>query len=1065
MSRFFIDRPVFAWVIAIVIMLAGALSILRLPIEQYPHIVPPSVSIKATYPGADAKTIEDSVTQVIEQRLIGIDHLRYFESESVSGSMTITLTFEPEADPDIAQVQTQNKLQTAMTLLPPEVQRQGVTVTKAHESFLLVAGFYSEDGSVNERDLGDLLTSKVQDAVARVNGVGNVTVFGEKHAMRIWLNPRKLLSYNLTTLEVRNAIEAQNTDVSAGELGGLPAAENQQLNAPIIAQTRLKTIEEFKRIILKVNPDGSQVRLKDIARVELGSENYVRIVRYKQKPAAGIAVSLASGANALETANAVKAKIASLSKFLPSSVKVVYPYDTTPFVKLSIKNVVKTLIEAIVFVFIIMFLFLQNFRATLIPSIAVPVVLLGTFAVLAAFGFTINVLTMFAMVLAIGLLVDDAIVVVENVERIMDEEGLSPKDAAYKSMEQITGALVGIAMVLSAVFVPMAFFSGSAGAIYRQFSITIVSAMALSVLVALVLSPSLCATFLKPVQKGHGAVKTGFFGWINRNLNRGRNFYQKGSAYMARRLKRFLIVYAILVVGLVYLFMQLPTAFLPDEDQGTMYLMLNAPVGATAERTLESVKKAESYMLEKEGSNVDHLFTVVGFSFAGIAQSAAIGFVGLKDWDERTNPNQSVFAITGRTMGALSQIKDAIAFAFFPPPIRELGRSSGFDFLLVDRGNLGHEALVSARNQLLGMAAKNPKLVGVRPDGLDDIPQYKIDIDTEKASAMGLSLSEINQTLQTAWGSIYVNDFLDEGRIKRVYMQADKSYRMLPDDVNEWYLRNNNQKMVPFSAFSKAHWIYGSPKLERFNGYSSVNVKGAPAPGVSTGDAMNEIQKIVSKLPKGLELEWLGVSYEERLSGSQTPALYTLSIIVVFLCLAALYESWPVPFAVILTVPLGIIGTVAATLMAGLSNDVYFQVALLTTVGLSAKNAILIVEFAKDLYEKGHNLMEATIIAVKQRFRPILMTSMAFVLGVTPLAIATGAGSASENAIGIGVMGGMIAATTLAIFFVPMFYVAVQRFSGKERKSNEKYILEGFDRDNAHDHIASDKMSNLNYQG
>lgn len=1033
MSRFFIDRPVFAWVIAIVIMLAGALSILRLPIEQYPNIVPPSVSIKANYPGADAKTIENSVTQVIEQRLIGIDHLRYFNSNSVSGSMTITLTFEPEADPDIAQVQTQNKVQAAITLLPQEVQAQGITVTKAHESTLLVAGFYSEDGSISGRDIADLLGSKIQDAVARVNGVGDVNVFGEEHAMRIWLNPRKLLSYKLSTLEIRSAIESQNTDVSAGELGGLPAVKGQQLNAPITAQARLKTIEDFKQIVLKVNPDGSQVRLKNVARVELGSEKYGRITRYKRKPAAGIAVSLASGANALETANAVKAKIAALSEFLPSSVKVVYPYDTTPFVKLSIKNVIETLIEAIIFVFIIMFLFLQNLRATLIPSIAVPVVLLGTFAVLATFGFSINVLTMFAMVLAIGLLVDDAIVVVENVERIMDEEGLSPKDAAYKSMEQITGALVGIAMVLSAVFVPMAFFSGSAGIIYRQFSITIVSAMALSVLVALILSPSLCATFLKPVQKGHGAAKIGFFGWINWSLGKGRHLYQKGSAYMVQHLKRFLIIYVVLVVGLAYLFMQLPTAFLPDEDQGTMYLTITAPVGATAERTLESVKKVENYMLEKEKNNVEHLFTVVGYGFAGIAQNAAVGFVGLKNWDERTNPDQSVFAITKRAMGTLSQIKDAVVFAFFPPPIRALGRSSGFDFQLVDRSGLGHEALMNARNQLLAMAAKNPKLVGVRANSLDDVPQYKIDIDVEKAHAMGLTIAQINRTLQTVWGSTYVNDFLDKGRIKGVYMQADAPYRMLPDDINEWYLRNNEQKMVPFSAFSKAHWTYGSPKLERFNGNPSVNIKGAPAPGISTGDAMSEIQKIVSKLPQGFGLEWLGISYEERLSGSQAPTLYALSILVVFLCLAALYESWAVPFAVILTVPLGIIGTIIATLMNSLSNDVYFQVALLTTVGLSAKNAILIVEFAKELYEKGEGLMEATMIAVKQRFRPILMTSMAFILGVTPLAIASGAGSASENAIGIGVMGGMIAATTLTIFFVPMFYVMTQRFSGRRK--------------------------------
>lgn len=1034
MPRFFIDRPVFAWVIAIIIMLAGAIAISKLPVEQYPDIAPPSVAINAVYPGADAKTVENSVTQVIEQKLTGIDNLRYFNSNSSDSMATITLTFEPEADPDIAQVQTQNKVQAAIPQLPPEVQVQGVTVTKSNDSFLLVAGFYSEDGSINEKELGDILASKVQDAVARVNGVGNVTVFGEQHAMRIWLDPNKLLSYKLSTLDVRNAISTQNTDISAGQLGGLPAVQGQQLNATVTAQSRLKTVEDFERIILRVNTDGSQVRLKDVARVELGSQGYTRIVRYKRLPASGIAISLATGANALDTAAAVKAKISELSNILPEGVKVVYPYDTTPFVKLSIRGVVETLIEAVLLVFLVMYLFLQNFRATLIPSIAVPVVLLGTFAVLLAFGFTINVLTMFAMVLAIGLLVDDAIVVVENVERIMSEEGLPPKEATKKSMDQITGALIGIALVLSAVFVPMAFFSGSAGAIYRQFSITIVSAMTLSVIVALVLSPSLCATFLKPVEKGHSELKTGFFGWFNRNFNRGRDMYQKGSGYIVHRVFRFFLIYAVLVGGLVFLFMRLPTSFLPNEDQGIMFLMANTPVSSTAERTLESVKKIEDYILAEEDDNVEHLFTVVGFSFAGVAQNAAIDFVGLKDWDVRKEPSQSVFAIAGRTMGALMQIKDAIAFAFFPPPIRELGNASGFDMQLVDRNNMGHKALMEARNQILGMAAQNPMLMGVRPNGLDDVPQYKINIDTEKASAMGLSLADINQTLQTAWGSAYVNDFLDEGRIKRVYLQADAPYRMLPEDLKDWFVRNNQQEMVPFNAFSTTEWTYGSPKLERFNGIASVNIQGATAPGVSTGQAMEEMEKIVSSIPGGFAIEWSGLSYEERLTGAQAPALYALSIIVVFLSLAALYESWTIPFAVILTVPLGIIGAVVATSFKGLSNDVYFQVALLTTIGLSAKNAILIVEFAKELYEKGHGLFESTMMAAKLRFRPILMTSMAFILGVTPLAIAKGAGSASQNAIGIGVMGGMIAATTIAIFFVPMFYVAIQGLSKNKRE-------------------------------
>ena len=1032
MARFFIDRPVFAWVIAIVVMLAGALSILRLPIEQYPSIAPPTVAINARYPGASAQTVENSVTQVIEQKLTGIDHLRYFSSSSADASMTITLTFEPEANPDIAQVQTQNKVQAALPQLPQEVQAQGVTVTKSNSSFLLIVGLYSEDGSVDQGELGDLVASNLQDAIARVNGVGQVNVFGDAHAMRIWLDPAKLLSYGLTTLDVRRAIEAQNTDVSAGQLGGLPAVAGQQLNATITAQSRLDSVDEFQRIILRVNSDGSQVRLGDVARVELGSEGYTRIVRYKRKPAAGLAVTLATGANALETATAVKARMAELQKFLPEGVSVMYPYDTTPFVRLSIKGVVKTLFEAVLLVFLVMYLFLQNIRATLVPTIAVPVVLLGTFAVLATFGFSINVLTMFAMVLAIGLLVDDAIVVVENVERIMSEERLSPKEATRKSMDQISGALVGIALVLSAVFVPMAFFSGSAGAIYRQFSITIVSAMVLSVLVAMILSPSLCATLLKPPEEGHGDERGGFFGWFNRTFNRTRDTYQQGSAFIARRGARFFFLYAVLLGGLAALFLQVPTAFLPDEDQGTMFLMVSTPPSSTAERTLESVRQVEDYLLSGEAENLEHLFTITGYSFAGTAQNAALGFIGLKEWDKRPEAAQSVFAIARRAMGALAKIKDATAFTFYPPPIRELGNASGFDFQLVDRGGAGHDALMHARAKLLAAAAKNPLLVGVRPNGLDDVPQYKIDVDTEKASAMGVSISDINQTLQSALGSAYVNDFIDNGRIKRVYLQADAPYRMMPQDVSRWYVRNALGEMVPFSAFSSGRWTYGSPKLERFNGVSSINIQGAPAEGISSGDAMEEIEEIAQELPQGFGIEWSGLSFEERLSGAQAPALYALSVIVVFLSLAALYESWSVPFAVLLAVPLGVVGTVVATMLFGMNNDVYFQVALLTTVGLCSKNAILIVEFAKDLYESGQDLLDATIYAAALRFRPIVMTSVAFMLGVTPLALADGAGSASQNAIGIGVMGGMFAATTLAIFFVPLFYVTVQRLSKRQ---------------------------------
>ncbi|MES3008949.1 MAG: efflux RND transporter permease subunit [Pseudomonadota bacterium] len=1032
MSRFFIERPVFAWVIAIVIMLAGGLSILRLPIELYPGVAPPSVVITAFYPGASAATLENSVTQVIEQRLTGIDNLRYFVSNSSDGQVIITLTFEPEADPDIAQVQTQNKVQSALSQMPQEVQALGVTVTKANNNFLLVAAFSSEDGSLSQVELGDIVASTVQDAVARVNGVGAVTVFGDQHAMRIWLNPDHLLNYQVSVSDIRAAIQAQNTDVSAGQLGGLPAVAGQQINATITAQSRLQTVEEFENILLRVNPDGSQVRLSDVARVELGSQSYTWIVRYKGKPSAGIAISLATGANALETADAVKERIDVLKASLPEGIEVYYPNDSTPFVRLSIESVITTLLEAFALVFLVMFLFLQNVRATLIPAIAVPVVLLGTFAVLSVFGYSINTLTMFAVVLTIGLLVDDAIVVVENVERLMHEEGLSPREATIQSMEQISSALIGIALVLVAVFVPMAFFAGSAGVIYRQFSITMISAISLSVFVALVLSPSLCISFLRPVQKGETEIQTGFFGAFNRGFNRLRDFYRNSCGYMARRIVRFTGIYLALTAVLVLLFIRIPTSFLPNEDQGILFFQVSTPSGATAERTLESVKEVEDYLLNEEGHNVEHMMTVTGFNFAGMAQNAALGFVMLKDWSERPDPEQTVSAIAGRAMGHFMGMRDAMAFAFFPPPIQELGNASGFDFQLVDRTGNGHDALMNARNQVLGAAAQSPLLLGVRPNGFDDVPQFNIQVDAERATALGLSMADINQTLQTAWGSGYVNDFVDAGRIKRVYLQADAEFRMLPDDVNDWYVRNRQGEMIPFSEFSTAQWTYGSPLLTRFNGNASVNIQGAPAPGVSSGDAMDEIESIVATLPEGFALEWSGISYEERLTGSQAPLLYSLSIIIVFLCLAALYESWSVPLAVILVVPLGVIGAVLATLSQSLANDVYFQVALLTTIGLSAKNAILIVEFAKTLHERGHDLVEATLMATRQRFRPIIMTSMAFMLGVLPLAIANGAGSASQNAIGIGVMGGMFSATYLATFFVPMFYVAVMKLSRRK---------------------------------
>lgn len=1037
MSGFFIERPVFAWVISICIMLGGIIAINTLPVEQYPRIAAPTIHIDATYPGASAEAVENSVTQVIEQALTGIDHLRYFSSSSdANGNVTITVTFEPEANPDIAQVQVQNKLQTVMSNLPQQVQQQGINVTKGETGFLMLVGVYSDDGRTDEYAMNDFINSKLLDPLSRVSGVGDIQLFGQPYSMRIWLDPHRLTSFNLTTTEVQEAITAQNADVSAGQLGGTPSVPGQQLNATITAQSRLKSVEDFEKIILKVNTDGSQIRLRDVARVELGVQDYGMTTRFNGKPAAGMAITLATGANALNTANLVKAKMTSLSPLLPPGMKVVYPFDTTPFVKTSIEGVVHTLIEAVILVFFVMFLFLQNFRATLIPTIAVPVVLLGTFGVMSAFGFSINTLSMFAMVLAIGLLVDDAIVVVENVERIMEEERLSPLEATRKSMKQISSALIGIALVLSAVFVPMAFFKGSTGTIYRQFSITIVSAMLLSVLVALILTPALCASILKPLNKdGHiqgGGPLGGFFVWFNRVFNRNRERYVNGARVMTGKVNRSLMAFMLVVMLLGIVFMRIPTSFLPDEDQGFLFIELSTPSGATKERTLESVKVMERYLLDHEKENVESVFSVAGFSFAGQGQNSAMGFVQLKDWAERRKKGQDVASIAGRTMGTLSSVKDAMIFAFYPPAVTELGNASGFDFQLLDRTGKGHEALMAARNQLLGMASKDPSLVGVRPNGMEDVPQYKIDIDHEKASAFGVSIADINTTLQTAWGSSYVNDFLHDGRIKKVYMQGDAPYRMNPSDVEFWHVRNAAGEMVPFGSFSSGRWSYGSPKLERFNGISSVNIQGAPAPGVSSGDAMATISRLAEKLPEGFGIEWTGLSYEERAAGQQTLLLYSISLLFVFLCLAALYESWSVPLAVMLVVPLGVLGAVLATFIAGLSNDVYFKVGLLTTVGLTAKNAILIVEFAKTLYDNGMPLKEAALSAAGQRLRPIVMTSMAFILGVTPLAFSSGAGSGSQHAIGIGVMGGMLSGTVLAIFFVPLFYILVQsRFTRK----------------------------------
>ncbi|MBJ8384865.1 efflux RND transporter permease AcrB [Citrobacter cronae] len=1047
MPNFFIDRPIFAWVIAIIIMLAGGLAILKLPVAQYPTIAPPAVTISATYPGADAKTVQDTVTQVIEQNMNGIDNLMYMSSNSDStGTVQITLTFQSGTDADIAQVQVQNKLQLAMPLLPQEVQQQGVSVEKSSSSFLMVVGVINTNGTMTQEDISDYVGANMKDAISRTSGVGDVQLFGSQYAMRIWMDPNKLNNFQLTPVDVINAIKAQNAQVAAGQLGGTPPVKGQQLNASIIAQTRLTSADEFSKILLKVNQDGSQVRLRDVAKVELGGENYDIIAKFNGKPASGLGIKLATGANALDTANAIRDELKKMEPFFPSGLKIVYPYDTTPFVKISIHEVVKTLAEAIILVFLVMYLFLQNFRATLIPTIAVPVVLLGTFAVLAIFGFSINTLTMFGMVLAIGLLVDDAIVVVENVERVMAEEGLPPKEATRKSMGQIQGALVGIAMVLSAVFIPMAFFGGSTGAIYRQFSITIVSAMALSVLVALILTPALCATMLKPIAKGdHGEGKKGFFGWFNRMFDKSTHHYTDSVGGILRSTGRYLALYLIIVVGMAYLFVRLPSSFLPDEDQGVFLSMAQLPAGATQERTQKVLDEMTDYYLTKEKANVESVFAVNGFGFAGRGQNTGIAFVSLKDWSERPGKENKVEAITERAMGAFSQIKDAMVFAFNLPAIVELGTATGFDFQLIDQAGLGHEKLTQARNQLFGEVAKHPDLlVGVRPNGLEDTPQFKIDIDQEKAQALGVSISDINTTLSAAWGGSYVNDFIDRGRVKKVYVMSEAKYRMLPEDIGNWYVRGSDGQMVPFSAFSTSRWEYGSPRLERYNGLPSMEILGQAAPGKSTGEAMAMMEQLASKLPSGIGYDWTGMSYQERLSGNQAPALYAISLIVVFLCLAALYESWSIPFSVMLVVPLGVIGALLAATFRGLTNDVYFQVGLLTTIGLSAKNAILIVEFAKDLMDKeGKGLIEATLDAVRMRLRPILMTSLAFILGVMPLVISSGAGSGAQNAVGTGVMGGMVTATVLAIFFVPVFFVVVRRrFSRKNEDIEHSHSVD-----------------------
>ncbi|MGD9949910.1 MAG: efflux RND transporter permease subunit, partial [Desulfobulbus sp.] len=958
----------------------------------------------------------------------------YMNSQSSSsGTVTVTLTFETGTDPDIAQVQVQNKLQQALTLLPQEVQQEGVQVTKSNSTFLMIVGLISEDGTMNKNDLSDFMVSTLRDPLSRTRGVGSIRIFGSQYAMRIWLDPHKLNSYQLTPADVTTAIKAQNNQVAVGDLGGAPSVAGQQVSASMMAQTKMSSPDQFAQILLKVNSDGSQIRLNDVARVEIGGESYDSLTTFNGKPAAGMAIMLATGANALDTAAAVRAKLADLQPYFPDGVSVVYPYDTTTFIKISIEEVAHTLVEAIVLVFFVMFLFLQNFRATLIPTIAVPVVLLGTFGVMSAFGFSINTLTMFGLVLAIGLLVDDAIVVVENVERIMAEEGLSPLEATRKSMDQITGALIGIALVLSAVFVPMAFFGGSTGAIYRQFSLTIVSAMVLSVLVALVLTPALCATILKPINREQHGQKKGFFGWFNRNFERSADGYKNTVSYVLKRTGRFGLIYLLLIGGMVFLFTKLPTSFLPEEDQGVFLTMVQLPTGATLSRTQDVLKRVRDHYLVDDKENVKSAFTVAGFSFAGTGQNMGMVFAQLRDWNERKRPDQSVFAVIRRAMGAFAGIKEAMVFPFNLPAISSLGSSTGFDFYLQDRAGLGHEKLIEARNMFLGLAAKNPNLVRVRPNGMEDTPQYNVDIDFEKAMALGVSVSGINTTLSTAWGSNYVNDFVHQGRVKKVYVQADAPYRMQPEDLDLWYTRNSGGEMVPFTTFSSGHWSYGSPRLERFNGNSAVEIVGEAAPGKSSGDAMKIVGELVAQLPAGIGYEWTGASFQEQKAGAQAPALYAISILVVFLCLAALYESWSVPFSVILAIPLGVLGALAAAYFRGMENDVYFQVGLLTTIGLSAKNAILIVEFAKRRYDKGKDLVEATVSACRRRLRPILMTSMAFMLGVLPLAISTGAGANSRHAIGTGVLGGMLSATVLAIVFIPLFFVLVLRIFKTKR--------------------------------
>ncbi len=1028
MSRYFIDRPVFAWVIAIILMVAGVLSISTLPIAQYPSIAPPSISVTATYPGASGKTLEDTVTQVIEQKLSGLDHLRYIESTSQSsGTVSITVTFDVGTDPDTAQVQVQNKVALANASLPSEVQIEGVVVVKSVKNFLIVLGFVSDDGKLSSADLGDFAIGTIKDPISRLPGVGDVQAFGTQYAMRVWLEPNKLYQYQITTGDVTAAIAAQNVQVTSGSLGGNPSVKGQLLNATLKAQSLLETPEQFGKILLRVNTDGSRVFLRDVARLELGSESYDQNARFNGKPASGMAIKPSTGANALATVTAIKKKIAEMEPTFPPGVRVIYPYDTTPFVRLSVREVVKTLVEAVVLVFLVMYLFLQNWRATLIPTIAVPVVLLGTFGVMAAAGFSINTLTLFGLVLAIGLLVDDAIVVVENVERLMEEEGISPREAARKSMDQISGALIGIGLVLCAAFGPMAFFSGASGVIFRQFSLTMVSSVVLSVLVALILTPALCATLLKPVPKGGNAKKRGFFGWFNRLFDRVADRYTGFVGVVLRHLVWPLIVYGVIAAAVVFLYIRLPSGFLPDEDQGVLFAAAQLPAGATTEQAEAVLEKMEHHFLADEKKSVESIFGVTGFSFAGTGQNQVFAFMTLKDWEVRTAPEQKLAAIVSRASAAFGQFKDGFALVFPPPAVIELGNATGFDFELLDDANQGHEALMNARNQMLGLIAQDPNLARVRPNGLEDTPQYQLEIDQDKAIALGVSLADINSSLATAWGSTYVNNFIDKGRIKKVFVQGDAPFRMLPDDLNRWYVRNTALEMVPFAAFSHAKWTLGSPRLERFNGSPSVEMLGEPAPGKSSGQAITAMENIAKELPAGFGVAWTGLSYEEIAGGSQELLLYSVAVLVVFLSLAALYESWAIPLAVLMDFVLGALGVLFFTHLRGMPNGIYFKIGLLTIMGLSAKNAILVIEFAKEDFDRGKSLIDSALHAVRQRLRPILMTSLAFGLGVFPLAISSGAGSGGQNAIGTGVVGGTVTTTLLGLFFVPFYFVAILR--------------------------------------